>query len=259
MFQRTGRGVVLTELGLRIVPQVRAWLASTEQLANDIRSSAETPIGKVRIGSLSSTAHPLLTTLYRRLRERFPLIQLTIREGQGAQLETWLEDSSVDLAIVYRTNSTPRNGDIYLAETSTHLVSAVGDPLTAHPTVDFSVLHNLPLVTFCRPSSLRGYLEQMSIEQGIALNVALEADSISLQTHIVAEGGMYAVLAPFAIAVSSRFCPLRASKLINPTITRYVALAMARHGQLTPACRAVIQVIQEIARSGSEIVPELMP
>ena len=52
LFQRTGRGVVLTELGQRIAPQVRAWLASTEQLANDVRTSAGTPIGKVRIGSL---------------------------------------------------------------------------------------------------------------------------------------------------------------------------------------------------------------
>src|SRR5919201_1462399 len=52
LFPRTGRGVVLTELGQRIVPKIRAWLAGTEQLANDVRSSAGIPTGKVRIGSL---------------------------------------------------------------------------------------------------------------------------------------------------------------------------------------------------------------
>ncbi|MGB8749174.1 MAG: LysR family transcriptional regulator, partial [Pseudolabrys sp.] len=62
LFQRTGRGVVLTELGQRIAPKVRAWMASTDQLANDVRTSAGTPIGKVRIGSLPSTAHPLVST-----------------------------------------------------------------------------------------------------------------------------------------------------------------------------------------------------
>ena len=30
LFQRTGRGVVLTELGQRVAPKVRAWLAGTE-------------------------------------------------------------------------------------------------------------------------------------------------------------------------------------------------------------------------------------
>ena len=44
LFLRTGRGVVLTELGQRIAPRVRAWLTSTEQLANDVRTSAGTPI-----------------------------------------------------------------------------------------------------------------------------------------------------------------------------------------------------------------------
>src|SRR5215471_12499648 len=206
LFQRTGRGVVLTALGQRIAPKVRAWLASTEQLENDVRASAGTPIGKVRIGSLPSTAHPLVSTLYKRLKQQYPLIQLAVREGQGAQLETWLEDGSVDLAILYRTSPTPKNGDTYLVQTSTYLVSAAGDPLTSRPTVPFSTLHNLPLVLFCRPSSWRNHLEQLSVEHGISLNVALEADSLSLQTQIVAEGGIYTLLGPYAVAGASKDC-----------------------------------------------------
>lgn len=251
LFQRTGRGVVLTELGQRIAPKVRAWLASTEQLTNDIHTSAGTPIGTVRIGSLPSTAHPLVTTLYYRLKERYPLIQLTVREGQGAQLETWLEDGSVDLAILYRMSPTPRNGDVYLAETSTYLVGAAGDQLTAQPTVPFAALHNLPLVQFCRPSSWRNHLEQLGAEHGVSLNVALEADSISMQTRIVAGGGLYALLGPYAVAAASKTCALQSSKLVDPTIDRFIALAMSRHGELTLACRTVMEVTREIARSGA--------
>ncbi len=251
LFQRTGRGVVLTELGQRIAPKVRAWLAGTEQLANDIRTSAGTPIGTVRIGSLPSTAHPLVTQLYYRLRDRYPLIRLVVREGQGAQLERWLEDGSVDLAILFRTSPMPKNGDTYLVETATYLVGAVGDSLTTGPTVPFSALHNIPLVTFCRPSSWRNLLDQLSIEQGISLNVALEADSISLQTHIVADGGMYALLGPYAIATASKYLDLQSSKVIDPSVTRHIALAMSPHGQLTPACRTVMQITREIAQSGA--------
>src|SRR5215211_9520331 len=46
LFQRTGRGVVLTELGERVAPRVRAWLVSTDQLANDIHTTAGKPIGR---------------------------------------------------------------------------------------------------------------------------------------------------------------------------------------------------------------------
>ena len=251
LFQRTGRGVVLTELGQRIAPNVRAWLASSDQLANEVRTSAGTPIGKVRIATLPSTAHPLLSTLHKRLKEGYPLIQLIVQEGQGAQLETWLEEGSVDLAILYRTSATPKNGDTYLVETSTYLVSAVGDPLTSRPTVRFSALHNLPLVLFCRPSSWRDHLDQIGAERAISLNVVLEAESLNLQTHIVSEGGIYALLGPYAIANASKDCRLQSSKLVDPVVTRHIALAMSRHGTLTLACRTVMQLAREIAKSGA--------
>ena len=251
LFERTGRGVMLTELGQRIAPKVRAWLASTDELTNDVRTSAGTPIGKVRIGSLPSTAHPLVSTLHKRLKERYPLIALSVREGQGAQLETWLEDGSVDLAILYRTGASPANGDTYLVETSTYLVSAASDPLTSRKTVPFAALHNLPLVLFCRPSSWRNHLEQISAERKISLTVALEADSLSLQTHIVSAGGIYALLGPYAIAAASKDCHLQSSKLVEPVVTRHIALAMSRHGSMTLACRTVMQVVREIAKSGA--------
>ena len=257
LFQRTGRGVVLTELGERIAPKVRVWMASTEQLANDVRASAGTPIGKVRIGSLPSAAHPLVSTLYRRLKAQFPLIQLSVREGQGAQLETWLEDGSVDLAILFRTSPTPRNGDTYLVETSTYLVSAAGDPLTSRPTVRFAALNHLPLVLFCRPNSWRNHLEQISAERGVALNVILEADSISLQTQIVSEGGLYTLLGPYAIAAAAKERRIQSAKLVAPVVTRHIALAMSRHGELTLACRTVMQVAREIAKSGAAGLPRV--
>ena len=221
-----------------------------------MRTSAGTPIGTVRIGSLPSTAHPLVTTLYNRLKERYPLVQLAVREGQGAQLETWLEDGSVDLAILYRTSPTPRNGDTYLVETSTYLVGADGDELTSRPTVPFSALDNLPLVLFCRPSSWRNRLEQLGAEHGISLNVALEADSLSLQTQVVADGGIYALLGTLRDRRGvAKDCRLQSSKIVAPVVTRHIALAMSRHGELTLACRTVMQVAREIVSSGAAGLP----
>jgi DNA-binding transcriptional LysR family regulator len=251
LFQRTGRGVVLTELGQRVAPKVRAWLASTEQLTNDIHASAGKPIGRVRLGILPSTAHPLVTTLYYRLRERYPLVQLSVREGQGAQLETWLEEGSLDLAILFRHSAAPKNGDVNLIETSTYLVSAANDPLTARRTVPFKALDNLPLVLFCRPNSWRDRLDQLCAEHGLRLNVAAEADSLSLQTHVVADGGIYALLGPYAIQAAAKECRIRSAKVADPVITRHIALAMSRHGELTLACRTVMRETQVIAKAGA--------
>lgn len=247
LFRRTGRGVQLTEFGQRIAPRIRAWIAATQELENDIRTAAGMPIGNVRIGSLPSTAYPLLTTVFARLKQHYPLVQISVREGQGAQLETWLEDGSVDLAILFRMSPVPRGGDVYLFEAPTHLVSAAGDPLTAKPTVEFAALDNLPLVQFCRPSAWRNHIEQIALEQRVSLNVVLEADSLSMQTNIVARGGTYALLGPLAVAAASRMLRLQSSRLVAPTVNRYVALAMSPRGKTTLACRTVMQIIKEVA------------
>jgi DNA-binding transcriptional LysR family regulator len=143
------------------------------------------------------------------------------------------------------------NGDTYLVETSTYLVSTAGDPLTARPTVPFSVLNNLPLVLFCRPNSWRNYLEQISADRGVSLNVVFEADSLSLQTHIVSQGGIYALLGPYAIAEAAKERSLRSSKLVAPVVTRHIALAMSRHASLTLACRTVMQLARDIGKSAA--------
>lgn len=251
LFQRTGRGVALTEFGKRVAPRVRAWLASTEQLANDIRVAAGTPIGTVRLGILPSTAHPLVSRLYQRLRTDFPLVRLAVREGQGAQLETWLESGNVDLAILFRHPSTPKGGDVYLVETETYLIGPIDSPVTAHPTVEFAALHDLPLVHFCRPNSWRDRLERLAEEHGIRLNVVLEADSLSLQTHVVEEAGGFALFGPYAVNAAAKECQIKASRLINPGIKRHIALAMSPHGELTLACRTAMKIIKELVRADS--------
>ena len=247
LFQRHGRGVELTELGRRIAPRVRAWLASTEQLANDIRESAGKPIGRVRIGILPSAAHPLLSTLYQRMRQAYPLVQLSVREGQGAQLETWLEDGSLDIAVLYRFSPQPRQGDVYLAEAPTWVVGPPGDTLTAHPMVPAQSLDGLPLVTFCRPSRWRDRMDQLFSELHMRQNVVLEADSLSLQLQVVEDNRVHALLGPYAIEAALQAGRVQAARLVEPEVPRYVALAMAPHGELTLACRTAMRELQAIA------------
>jgi DNA-binding transcriptional LysR family regulator len=257
LFQRTGRGVVLTELGQRITPKVRAWLASTEQLANDISATAGKPIGRVRLGILPSTANPLVSALYYQLKERYPLVQLSVREGQGAQLDTWLEEGSLDLAILYRHSPIPKNDDVYLAEAPTYLVSAAGDKLTTRATVTFASLHRLPLVLFCRPSSWRDRLEEVAAERGVSLNVVVEADSLGLQTRIVSEGDLYALLGSYAIAAALKDYRLQYARLTDPPISRYMSIALSRHGELTLACRTVMAELKKIAKKKLSNWPNL--
>ena len=72
LFRRTGRGVALTEFGLRAVARLRPWLQETEQLSQELRSESGQLLGEVRLGIIPSAAHPLTTRLFERLQADHP-------------------------------------------------------------------------------------------------------------------------------------------------------------------------------------------
>jgi LysR family nitrogen assimilation transcriptional regulator len=94
-------------------------------------------------------------------------------------------------------------------------------------------------------------MKKICTERNVSLNVVLEADSLSLQTRVVSEGGVYALLGPYAIAGASKDCRLQSARLVDPVVTRHIALAMSRHVNLTLACRTVMQLVRDIAKSGA--------
>jgi len=239
--------VVLTDLGERIVPRVRTWLAETDQLVSDIKSSADVPIGEVRIGILPSAAHPLITTVYERARARYSGIRLSVREGQGAELDTLLESGAVDLAILFRYEKSARGDEQHLATVDTFLVGAAKDEVTRSATTPFSRLDRLPLVLPSRPSPWRHLLDEVSRRKGIELRVVMEADSVGLQKELAAKGGVYTVLGPYAMMEDVRAGRLQASRIVNPDLKRFVTLAMPKKGPLTLACKVVAQLIQQTA------------
>ncbi|MDE2287953.1 MAG: LysR family transcriptional regulator [Burkholderiales bacterium] len=248
LFERTGRGVTLTGFGERIIPRVRAWLADTDQLLNDIRTSSGIPVGEVRIGILQSTAHPLITTLCERLAAAYPDIRLNIRESQLGEVETWLDTGRVDLAILFhaeRAMTTERLAT--LATINTYLVGAPDAPLTQHESVDFRKLQNAPLVLPGRPNRLRDMLDDEARRAGIVLRTIFDADSLAVQREVAASGRAYAVLGPWAIAQDIRAGRLRAARIVRPGITRFVTLASARQGSMTPALRIVIELLKQIS------------
>jgi hypothetical protein len=61
---------------------------------------------------------------------------------------------------------------------------------------------------------------------------------------------MYALLGAYAITAVGKECRLGSSKLVNPIVSRHMAIAMSRHSELTLACRAVMSGIQQIVNAG---------
>lgn len=250
LFRRTGRGVVLTELGERAANRLHLWLHDTEHVMEELRADSDKVLGEVRLGIIPSAAHPLMTRLFQQLQEQHPGIHLNIVEAQGAQLNAMLDAGAVDLAILFRFHRPSGREEKLLSVAHTYLVSAPGDPLTSEPTVDFARLAGLRLVLPGRPSHWRDALDETGRSLGFRLHTVVEADSLTVQKELVANtAGLYSVVGPYSIAADLQAGRLRASRLVKPDLVRHVTLAAPRQGKRSPACRMAEQVIIELISS----------
>jgi LysR family nitrogen assimilation transcriptional regulator len=254
LFNRTGRGVTLSDFGQRIFPHVKALLADAEQLALEIRGEAHEPAGRVTIGSLPSITNPIVGRLFNRLRAEHPGIQLKILEGSSGQVEEWLADARVDIAILYRYGHSLPDQEQALATVDSYLIGAAGDRLTAAPEVPFAALHELPFILPGAPNGLRTSLDALARHERITLLPAIEADSLPLMRSTVAEARLYTVLPIHAVWTEVQEGKLQAARIVSPTLQRIVSMAMARSKgpakAVTAVAAAIVSIVEASARSG---------
>lgn len=249
LFGRTGRGMSLTDLGARLLPQIERVLADADALSHEVATTGGLPFGEVKIGVLPSLYLALMVPLFFQLRKQYPGIKLHIFEGSAGQIEQWLVSGHVDIGLPYRYTKADAAEVETLLVMDSFLVGPVGDPITRKDTVEFRELDNLPLVLPSAPSGVRTLLDQLSRRTGITLNVVVEADSNQLQKIITSRGGTYTVLPMLAIAAELQSGQIQAARITDPVIERSVVMATTAVRSLSFAARTVAKTIREIGLS----------
>lgn len=254
LFNRTGRGVELSEVGQRLFPRVRQLLADAQDLEHEIRGEAREPTGRVTLGSLPSIAQPLLARLFAELRGRHPAVSLKVLEGSSGQVEEWLADARVDIAILYRYGPTLPVAEQSLAVVDSHLIGAAGDALTAAALVPFSALDGLPFILPGAPNGLRTALDAMARQHRMTLAPVIEADSLPLQKALVAKERLYTVLPLHAVWAEVAEGRLQAAKIVEPPFQRTVAMALSKSKgparAVTAVAAQIVELVGEMAQAG---------
>lgn len=251
LFYRTGRGVVLSELGHSILPRARALLIEAEQLQNESRATAGAPFGPVTIGIQSSAARPLATQLFVQARERYPGIRLRIVEGFSGHIEEWLASGRADIGILNRYGGDRSRRDDALLKVGLCLVGPKGDALTARRKVPFAALAGEPLVLPGLPNGLRVTMNEAAGREGIRLAIAVEVDSLVIIKDVVAAGGVRTILPLHAVAEEVARGDLNAAPLVEPSLSRSLVIATTTQRPLTRASREVARLVRSLV---SELV-----
>jgi LysR family nitrogen assimilation transcriptional regulator len=245
LFRRTGRGVVLTEFGELVYPRIVTLVREAARLEDEMRTRSGQPMGDVHFGLLPSAVPVLAGPLWSEIRRQWPQVRMHLTEGSSAQLEEWLGQGRLDLAMLLREEDTARPHESLLARVPLDLVVPAGHPIAQRTSIPFAELAGLPLVLPSEPHPLRARLAGLAREKGLTLVHALEADSIRLQHEIVASGGGFAITA--GVLAPRETQRLAAVRIVEPALTRAVVLGVTMHRPHTLATRSVADLIRSMA------------
>jgi DNA-binding transcriptional LysR family regulator len=249
LFRRTGRGVVLSEFGERVLPRVQAMLDEARRLGDEVQQARGQPLGDVRVGLLPAAVPWLAERLYRAVRNDFPQVRLHMTEGTSTQLSEMVLAGRLDMALLLREGiEAPGGADVTLRRMALHLIGAAGSAPVQRDTLPFARLDGLPLVLPAHPHPLRAHLAEVATQRGVRLHVAVEANSIALQREIAAAGDCYAIVADAAVASHLQARRLGATRLVAPVLWRRVVLAGTPLHPDTLATREVRALVVRLSR-----------
>lgn len=190
-----------------------------------------------------------LPTVIMRTRERHPGIHLSFRSGFQSQMETWLQDREIDIAITpLVSRPSPRIRCLQLVRLP--LVLVVPRKSKVKSAAELWALDKIAETLICLPSTesvsrlFQKNLKQLRVEWP----VAIEASSLETVTQFVANGygiGVNVDVGQFAAHPTVRALPL---ENFDP-----IVMVALWHGEPTPVIRSVLE---EMQRYASERLPQ---
>lgn len=249
LFERTGRGALLTDAGRALLPRATALLADAQSLSSLMADLGGALTGRVLFAIQPSVSWPLVYDLIRLTRQRHPGIELQVDDGTTHQIEQWLTEGRCDLGVMSRVPSLDLVESWPLFSLQLLLVSRAGAPQTASTTVPFSALAEIALIAPTAPNGGRMLLEEEARRRGIRLNIAAEVNSASLVKRLTARGD-YCMVATWPwVATEVESGELAAVRIVEPVLSQSFCLAIGGRRQPSAAVRAVATIVRELMPS----------
>ncbi|MCD0504577.1 LysR family transcriptional regulator [Bordetella petrii] len=248
LFFRTGRGVLLTELGESLMPRAQALLLEADQFMEEARAAKRKPGGVVNLGLIPSLSQPLIGMLLTHTRAHYPDIRLRVFEGYSGEIEAWLANGKIDAGIYNRYRAASHTARDVLLETNMMLVTAADSALAQQRTIRFTDLARIPLALPVRPNSLRGVLDGIAQRHGVSLEVVLEADSGVAIKDAIRHGGLHSILPAHAASAEISQGMLKPIRLVGPVIRQTVLLDISRQRPTSAATRQLLKVLPDFTR-----------
>jgi LysR family nitrogen assimilation transcriptional regulator len=253
LFDRSSRGVTLTEAGKVFLDHARVVLADVERARMAVADTTAVPSGDVAVGLPTTVALVATVPVLQACRERYPHVRPKLIEGYSGHLREWLQGGRLDVALLFGDRAEAGIVRRALLEDRLVLVTA-GSETGAPHRVKLASLSRWPLVLPGREHGLRRIIDEACAANGVTLDVVAEIEALGSVKRAVEKGLGATILSHGAVAAEVAEGRLQASAIEGPSISRRVVCATSITRPTTPAAAAVtelmIDVVRELVEAG---------
>ena len=184
LFQR--RPFALTKAGEDLQKFIKPFFGNLEVTAEQIRGSAAQ---RIRIGASEVVQRDHLPAVVQNLRKRHPDFKLLLREGYRPQLEAWLQEQEIDVAITI-IEGRPASGINVEELIRLHLALVVpkNHPLKSGEELWKRDRIEEPLIALPAAEAICRHFQQQLTRRDVAWFTALEVSSLAVVETYAANG-----------------------------------------------------------------------
>ncbi len=246
LFQRTGRGLVLTEQGQLIHQHLSKLIQASQSVQAEIDQAMSEPMGEVWVGLLPSLVHSLAADLFGRLRERFPKVRLHLTDASSPYLQEWLALGRLHFATLIREDEQGHDQEPLLANLALHLIGSADGPWAKKKSIKAEDILDLPLILPAEPHPLRHRLTQIAKAHDRKLHIYTEANSVTLQIELARANAGYAIVAESTTRSHVESGRIFSIPIVKPRLQRRLVVASSPKLAANKATQAVMATLLEL-------------
>jgi DNA-binding transcriptional LysR family regulator len=192
LFDRARRRVELTPAGAVFLDHVRRVFDALDLAVHRARRASVGELGRIVVGYISSLAYSGITELIRAFHERFPLVELNLREmSPQAQLEA-LKEGQIDVGLVRGSVDDASLAAECVRREPLVVALPAGHELAQHKRVALEMLAREPFIIFPRQRGPAFFDQIMALcrAAGFSPRIAQEAPQLDILSLVAAGFGV---------------------------------------------------------------------
>ncbi len=252
LFERNGRGVVLTEAGSRLLEHARGILNQIGRVRQELEEQRNGDSGHFALGLPPSLGSSVTVPLVKAFSRSLPNARLATVEGLSSYILEWLDIGRVDCALVYNATASATVDLQPLLNDQLFLIAPLrarrGAAVPGGERVTLEELSECPLIIPSRPHAIRMSVENSLASVGLKIRVAHEIECIPAVIDLVRQGHGCAVLTLNAVRATHWAEQVRVKPIGAPSLTTSLSIATSSQRPRGALMRKAIDVIREIVR-----------